>query len=186
MHFITLLLAILFAGAVTCPNRALISDITSPDETPESLATAIREKGLKALSQSNFPKTPTLETITAYIILQVTWMKEEEPLTTCAFVGLAYRVSQMLGLHHDPSHFSSLSKVVCETRRRLWWTIVKADVGVALAAGLPPMIDLSTCDVKAVSEVSEELFDAPEGSLGKIKEDSVAGLLFSGEILDIR
>lgn len=138
MHFISLLLAVLFAGAAACPNREFIEDVVSPDETPESLASSIREKGLKALQQANFPKTPTLESLTAYLIIQLTWMKAEEPLTTCAFVGLAYRVSQMLGLHHDPSRFSSLSKVVCETRRRLWWVIVHIDVSVGLAAGLPP------------------------------------------------
>ncbi|KUJ15253.1 uncharacterized protein LY89DRAFT_719842 [Mollisia scopiformis] len=185
MHFVCLLLAILFAGAAACPNREVLEDLIPADETNESLATSIREKGLKALQQANFPKTPTLETLTAYIILQVTWMKEEEPLTTCAFVGLAYRVAQMLGLHHDPSRFSSLSRVVCETRRRVWWVIVHVDVAVGLAAGLPPLIDLSTCDVWPVSELSEELFDIPPGNLGSNLEVSVTSVCFAGRIRDI-
>lgn len=185
MHFISLLLSVLFAGAAACPNRDFLEDLIPSNETPETLATSIREKGLRALQQANFPKTPTLETLTAYIILQVTWMKEEEPLTTCAFVGLAYRVAQMLGLHHDPSRFTSLSKVVQETRRRLWWVIVTVDVSVGVAAGLPPMIDLSTCDVRLVSEMSEEVSDVPEGNFGTNREVSVTGLWFSGKIKDI-
>ncbi|KAF8849401.1 hypothetical protein BDZ45DRAFT_810000 [Acephala macrosclerotiorum] len=185
MHFISLLLSVLFAGAAACPHRDLLEDLITPEETPESLATSIREKGLRTLQQANFPKTPTLETLTAYILLQVTWMKEEEPLTTCAFVGLAYRVSQMLGMHHDPSRFSSLSKVVQETRRRLWWIIVTVDVSVGVAAGLPPMIDLSTCDVRQVSDMSEEVFDVPEGNFGRNQEVSVPGFWFSGTIKDI-
>lgn len=109
-------------------------------------------------------------------------MKEEEPLTTCAFVGLAYRVAQMLGLHHDPSRFSSLSEVVCETRRRLWCGIVYIDVSVGVAAGLPPMIDLSTCDVRPVSEMSEELIGVPQKGNNEV---SVTSILFSGKIRDI-
>ncbi|CZR58198.1 uncharacterized protein PAC_08089 [Phialocephala subalpina] len=185
MPFISLLLSLLFAGAAACPNRDMLADLIAPDETPESLATSIREKGLHALQQANFPRTPTIETLTSYIILQVTWMKEEEPLTTCAFVGLAYRVAQMLGLHHDPSRFSSLSKVVQETRRRLWWIIVIVDVSVGVAAGLPPMIDLGSCDVRGVSEGSEELFDVPQKNLGPDKEISATGILIAGKIRDI-
>lgn len=130
-HFICLLLAVLFAGAIVCPNIELVRGLL-PESTRsrEELEVGMHERASKALRQASFPRTPSLETFTAYILLQATWMKVEEPLTTCAFIGLAYRVAQMLGLHRDPSHFSSLGPIVAEVRRRVWWLLVHIDISV--------------------------------------------------------
>lgn len=130
-HFICLLLAVLFAGAVVCPNIELLRGLLpEPTRSREELEAGMHERASKALRQASFPRTPSLETFTAYILLQVTWMRVEEPLTTCAFIGLAYRVAQMLGLHRDPSHFSSLPPIVAEVRRRVWWLLVNIDISV--------------------------------------------------------
>jgi hypothetical protein len=140
-HFICLLLAVLFAGSVVCPDiellRALLLD---PTQTREDLQKSLHERTSRALRQASFPRTPSLETFTAYIIIQASWMRVEEPLTTCSFMGVAYRVAQMLGLHRDPSHFSSLKPVVAEVRRRVWWFLIYVDVVIGVAAGLPPMV----------------------------------------------
>jgi hypothetical protein len=45
----------------------------------------------------------------------------------------------------------------------VWWFLIHIDIAVGLAAGLPPMIDLSLCDVKQVSELKEELVGTREG-----------------------
>lgn len=58
---------------------------------PELVSTGLHKLGLRALRLANFPRTPTMDSFRAYIILQCTWMKEEEPLTCVAFVGLALR-----------------------------------------------------------------------------------------------
>ena len=163
-HFICLLLAVVFAGAVVCPNIDLLRDVLPKQpRSREELETDLHERASKALRKASFPRTPSLETFSAYMVIQTTWMRVEEPLTTCAFVGLAYRVAQMLGLHRDPSHFSSLQPVVAEVRRRLWWQLVHTDVAVGHAAGLPPMIDISLCDVRQVRELKEELIGTREG-----------------------
>lgn len=69
----------------------------------------------------------------------------------------------MLGLHKDPSHFPSIPPITAEIRRRIWWHTVHVDVSVAIASGLPPMIEASIWDVRAVSELKEEYIGTPEG-----------------------
>jgi len=135
-HFICLLLAILFASSVVCPNiEQLRSLLPENIHSREDLEKHLHERASKALRQASFPRTPSLETLTAYILIQVTWMRFEEPLSTCAFIGIAYRVSQMLGLHRDPSSFSTIPPNVAEVRRRVWWFLVHIDTIIALAAG---------------------------------------------------
>ena len=108
-------------------------------------------------------------------------MREEEPLTCVAFVGLALRVATMLGLHKDPSHFRGMSPIEAEIRRRVWWQLVHIDVLVAIASGLPPMVDLKAWDVKDISELKEEYFGTEVGTQytqaiqsGQQEPDSVA------------
>ena len=72
------------------------------------------------------------------------------------------RIAQMLGLNKDPSHFLHISPVTAEIRRRLWWHVLFQDSMIALAAGLPPLIDDSSWDVKPVSEAKDHLIGTSE------------------------
>ncbi|KAF2232672.1 hypothetical protein EV356DRAFT_504934 [Viridothelium virens] len=161
--FLAFMLAICFAGAITCPKEALACSFAS--ENKEDIAAGLRHTAKKALHASGFPHTPTLATLTAYIICQATCMRDEEPLSCVAFVGLALRVAQALGLHKDPSHFRSLSLTNRETRRRVWWHIVHIDVLIATASGLPPLVDTASWDVRPLSELKDEYIGTIEGSL---------------------
>lgn len=82
-----------------------------------------------------------------------------------AFVGLMLRVANVLGLHRDPSHFGSdITPIEAETRRRVWWQVVHVDVLVAMAAGVPPLIELNSWDVKGISELKEEFIGTEVGT----------------------
>ncbi|KAK4554558.1 hypothetical protein LTR86_008413 [Recurvomyces mirabilis] len=162
MSFAALLVTVLYAGSVACPSAVFSGATGAP--APEEAATQLHILALRALRLSNFPRTPTLDSFRAYLICQSTWMREEEPLTCVAFVGLALRVATMLGLHKDPSHFSGMNPIECEVRRRVWWQLVHIDVLVAIASGLPPMVDLKTWDVKDISELKEEHFGTQVGT----------------------
>ena len=150
-----LVLATLYAGAVACPNSIVRSAFKFPDR--EVLTTNLYHEATKALLRAHFPRVPTVGTLAAYLIMQGTWMRDEEPLTTCGFIGVAIRVAQMLGLHKDPSHFkaniSPLNREVC---RRIWWHVFHLDVLVAMASGLPPLIERGSWDTDMVSELYEE------------------------------
>lgn len=70
----------------------------------------------------------------------------------------------MLGLHKDPRHFgSAISPIEAEVRRRVWWHLIHIDTHVAVATGLPPLVDLNSWDVQGVSELKEELIGTPTG-----------------------
>ena len=151
----SLLLAALFAGAVTLVTsgqRHLTEDID-----PETLATQLHKEATRVLYRTRFPRGPTIETLSAYLILQGTWMRDEEPLTTCGFIGVAVRVAQMLGLHRDPSRFTTeMSHINIEICRRVWWHVFHVDVLVALGSGLPPLIDRGSWDTEMPNQSHEE------------------------------
>ena len=161
MSFAALLVGILYAGSVACPEAVTSGAVGAP--SPEEAATHLHKLAMKALRLSNFPRTPTLDSFRAYLICQSTWTRDEEPLTCVAFVGLALRVATMLGLHKDPSHFPVMGAIESELRRRVWWQLVHIDVLVAIASGLPPMVDLGYWDVQGISELKEEYFGTPAG-----------------------
>ena len=69
----------------------------------------------------------------------------------------------MLGLHRDPSHFPEVPPITAEVRRRIWWQLVHIDVLVAIASGLPPMVELGSWDVQGISELKEDFIGTPIG-----------------------
>ena len=151
----SLLLAALFAGAVTLVSSG--QRRLTPGLNPEILAIQLHKEATTALFQTRFPRGPTIETLSAYLILQGTWMRDEEPLTTCGFIGVAVRVAQMLGLHRDPSHYTSeMSQINTELCRRVWWHVFYVDVLVAVASGLPPLIDRGSWDTQMPNQSHEE------------------------------
>lgn len=160
---IAFILAVLFAGAAVVP----LQDVHEPDEHKELVASLYRTAS-EALRSSCFPRTPTVQSLTAYLILQCTFMREEEPLTTCSFIGVAVRVAQILGLHKDPRQFESQTKIVpvaAEVRRRVWWHVFALDVLVATAAGLPPLIESNSFNVALPTDLREDLWNTPQGEL---------------------
>ena len=206
---ICLLLAVLFPGSAVYPNISLLRGLLPEGlQSREDLEKLLHERASKALRHASFPRTASIETFTACVLIQVTWMRFEEPLTTCSFIGLAYRVAQSLDLHREPSNFASIKPITAEVRRRVWWVLrdflsfqimislpiaslylfsdilsgrfcnnpqlcpaainkskehaVHIDITVAPAAGLPPMIDLSTSNVRPVSELENEFIGTPE------------------------
>ncbi|KAF2811337.1 uncharacterized protein BDZ99DRAFT_273857 [Mytilinidion resinicola] len=151
-----LVLAALWAGTVICTQSDW--DLHCATYEREEAMLKLYWMAFRALRISNFPRLPTVETLSAYIVLQSTSMREEEPLSTASFVGVIVRVAQMLGLNREPSLFqASLSTTAAEVRRRVWWHVFRIDVLVALASGLPPLIDRDSWDVRMLSEVRDEL-----------------------------
>ncbi|KAF2436271.1 hypothetical protein EJ08DRAFT_232821 [Tothia fuscella] len=157
---ISLVLAVCFAGVLACTDEQLASEF--PDRSRNSIGGALNRVSLNAVRVAGFPSKPTLRTLTAYIICQSSWLREDEPLTACAFVGLAQRAAHMLGLHKDPSHFPEIGPIEAEVRRRVWWQIVHIDVTITVATGLPPTVDTSW-DVQPLSELKDEFIGTPQG-----------------------
>ncbi|KAF2092461.1 hypothetical protein NA57DRAFT_82315 [Rhizodiscina lignyota] len=158
--YISLLYAVLFAGSVIGPTSGM--DEYFSGRPRSEISRELYKQTTKALRQASFARTPSVESLTAYMIAQTVWFREEEPLVCCSFMGVAVRISQMLGLNKDPSCFPLLSPVAIESRRRLWWLVYFHDVSIAMSAGLPPLIDDASWDVKPISEVKDHFIGTAE------------------------
>ena len=152
-HFLALYMAVIFASCCVSP-RAMLQRYFGL-KSRERLAQQYYDLAVNAIRLAEFPASPSLRTFAAYIIVDSTWLREEQPLQCCSLVGLGFRVAQMLGLHREPARFGGVKPVDVQVRRHLWWTIVALDAQVALASGLPPMIESKLYQVKTIDERDE-------------------------------
>lgn len=59
---------------------------------------------------------------------------------TWALLALTIKFAMSVGYHRDPSHFPKLGPLQSEMRRRLWATLVQADVLISSQMGMPRII----------------------------------------------
>lgn len=95
LHFLALLSAVVFAGCVGCP-RSRVRGVFG-DMTREDLAARLYNKAVAVIQMTNFPESPSMPSLTAYVIVNTTWLRSEQPLACLSFIGVAIRVAQMLG-----------------------------------------------------------------------------------------
>jgi hypothetical protein len=157
--FLPLLYAIWYGGSVTISMRTIKAEFNVPSRVP--LSTRYNEEVTRWLTKISFPRSPSLQGLAAYLIVQTILSKEEEPLTSSLFISLAMRVAQTMGLHRDPAKFG-IEPCEAEYRRRLWWHIIHMDGVVAMSSGLPPLVgDENYWDVRETSEVKDTLLGTP-------------------------
>ncbi|CAI7630969.1 unnamed protein product [Penicillium glandicola] len=157
--FIPLLYAIWYGGSVTISIRAIKAEFNVSSRS--ALSTNYTEEVTRWLTKIKFPRSPSLQGLAAYLIVQTIVTKEEEPLTTSLFVSLAMRVAQTMGLHRDPAKFG-IEPCEAEYRRRLWWHIMHMDCVVAMSSGLPPLVsDENYWDVCETSEIKDTMLGSP-------------------------
>ncbi|GIZ48278.1 hypothetical protein CKM354_001134600 [Cercospora kikuchii] len=177
VHFLSLLTAVLFAGSVVCPRFRL--QTVFGNISRETLTSRLYRRAVRAIRLSEFPQSPSLQSLSAFIIVDSTWLREEQPLTCCSFIGVATRVAQMLGLHREPTTFGHFSNVDVHIRRQIWWSIVSIDAQVAFASGLPPILDCRLYNVLPVSEISAAAIREDFESHGNANK-SVLGIFIGG------
>ncbi|KAE9365933.1 hypothetical protein N431DRAFT_487811 [Stipitochalara longipes BDJ] len=155
--FLALLSAVLFCGVTTCSKNDFFQHF-GPQSQPEASRTLL-SLTKEAITFVGFPQSPALDCLSAFLLSQTILLREEEAFNSCAFVSIALRIAQGMGLHRDGSHFK-LDPVQAETRRRVWWYILHTDVMVSIASGLPPLLmDHRTFDTQPISEVQEKSDD---------------------------
>jgi hypothetical protein len=155
-------MSVLYAGSMSMSSNA-ISKLCG--KSKEQMTSTFYAATMNGLAATAFPRAPTISSLIAFLIVQTCLIREEEPLTSCSFVGMAMRVAQSMGLHRDGSLFG-LSEVDCEVRRRVWWHIVYLDVQGAIATGLPPLggSGEDLYDTKMISELKDEFIGGPAGA----------------------
>ena len=160
MDFLSFLYAIWYAGSVSISIRGLKEWF--PGAKRAALSAGFHDQITRCLVSANFPRIASIPSLSAFLTLTIITAKEEEPLTSSLFAGMALRVAQMLGLHREPTLFDFEPWEV-ESRRRLWWHVVMCDTMISVSSGLPPLITDGYWDVKMVSEVKDIKIETPEG-----------------------
>ncbi len=159
--FIPLLFAMLYGGSVSCSAKKLQAEFGNISRA--SLSARLHDHVTRCLNLVSFPRTPTLPSLIAFLIVQTILAKEEEPLTSSSFIGLGLRVAQIMGLHRDGAQFG-LEPSEAEVRRRTWWHITHMDSVMSISSGLPPLVnDEGYWDVRPVSELKDTLLGTSEG-----------------------
>jgi hypothetical protein len=92
--FLPLLLAVLYAGAVSISPKLLAASFDK--RTKEAVMSDLLQAATTSLEHSGFLKSPTINGLLGYILVQTCLVREEEPLGSCAFIGTAMRVGELL------------------------------------------------------------------------------------------
>ncbi|KFY34678.1 hypothetical protein V494_06559 [Pseudogymnoascus sp. VKM F-4513 (FW-928)] len=147
--FLPILLAVLFTGSISHPWL------------PNSHAALGDQKKLYemipvALSMVGFPHRPSLYSLMAFILLNSILIREEESLSSCSFVAVAFRVCQAMGIHKDGTDFG-LDEIQTEERRRVWCHLMHLDVMTSILSGLPLIASSEMfSDTRMIQELRDE------------------------------
>ena len=100
IHCLALLMAVLFAGSVVCPRtyiRTVFGNVVREDLSSRFYRAAVR-----AIRMSDFPRVPSIQSFTAFLIVDATWLRAEQPLICCSFVGLAVSCLNLSNAYTSP------------------------------------------------------------------------------------
>ncbi len=82
------------------------------------------------------------------------------PAAIYALMGIAVRIAERLGLHHDGSIFG-LDAVRSEERRRMWWQLQSMEITVARIVGTLSLSTFASWDTKPPSNLEDSDFYPP-------------------------
>jgi hypothetical protein len=168
--FLPLLLTVLFTGSIARSRPDAVSNMCPLFETQKKLYYMIPV----ALAMVGFPHSPSLYSLMAFLLLNSMLIREEESLSSCSFVTVAFRVCQAMGLHKDGADFG-LDEVQIEERRRIWYHLMHLDVITSIVSGLPLV---ASSEMFSNTRMIRELRDEYIGKVQLIEE------IDSGSIID--
>lgn len=102
------------------------------------------------LDLSDYPSKPSLHNIRAAFLLALGDVTETHSKVSVAPVSVLVRAAHVLGLHRDPSAYTSQSGN-SESHRITWWAIYALEVCYSLVHGLPSMMRPGSFDTQLVS-----------------------------------
>ncbi|KAF2278453.1 uncharacterized protein EI97DRAFT_431673 [Westerdykella ornata] len=100
-----------------------------------------------ALARANFLRTTKLETIQAFVMYLIPLCRAEVSRAHSALVGTCIRLAECMGLHRDPSFYTS-DPVEIHVRRLIWHQICFLDIRTCESTGPRPQIRRDEHDTK--------------------------------------
>ncbi|KAF2704214.1 hypothetical protein K504DRAFT_507227 [Pleomassaria siparia CBS 279.74] len=135
---------------------ALLSSVISMSEEKVLKDFGVGKHGLvdnfkqgteSALARANFLRTTKLETLQAFVMYLIPLCRAEVSRAHSALTGTVIRLAECMGLHRDPSQWSS-SPVEIHLRRLIWYQICFLDLRTCEATGPRPQIRREEYDTK--------------------------------------
>jgi len=132
-----------------------------------------RKRASECLILGDYTK-PTefvLEALLHYYAIEQ-YRSSEDHFGNSILMGLIVRIAMRMGYHVDPSHYPNISVLQGEMRRRIWSTIVIADIVSASQVGLPKLINESQTDTKIPHNILDEDIDEKSTELPAPRPDT--------------
>ncbi|PSN62837.1 fungal-specific transcription factor domain-containing protein [Corynespora cassiicola Philippines] len=114
-----------------------------------------------ALSRANFLRTTKLETLQAFVMYLIPLCRAEVSRAHSALTGTCIRLAECMGLHRDPTTYSS-SAVEIHVRRLVWHQICFLDLRTCEATGPRPQIRRDEYDTRFPLNVDDVDLDRAE------------------------
>lgn len=144
-----------------------------PPHKPEAMVRKYREKASQCLILANYTKPTeyTLEALLHYYAIEQ-YRNSEDHFGISILVGTMVRTAMRMGYHRDPCHYPHISILHGEMRRRVWSTIVIANIQMASQFGLPKLINNSQTDTKLPRNLLDEDFNEQSIEMPPSRSDS--------------
>ncbi|KAI2475699.1 fungal specific transcription factor domain containing protein [Pyrenophora tritici-repentis] len=126
-----------------------------------TLVDNFREGAEAALVKANFLRTAKLETLQAFVMYLIPLCRNEVSRAHSALVGSLIRLAECMGLHRDPTAYST-SSIETQVRRVLWFQICFLDIRTCDAVGPRPHIRLDDYDTRFPLNIDDSFQAAME------------------------
>ncbi|UPX19350.1 uncharacterized protein EKO05_0009617 [Ascochyta rabiei] len=134
--FQAVVFAALLSSVVSMSNLKVSTDF---GVDKQGLVDSFREATEAALSRANLLRATKLETVQAFVMYLIPLCRAEVSRAHSALTGTCIRLAECMGLHKDPSTYST-SPVECQVRRLIWHQICFLDLRTCEATGPRPQI----------------------------------------------
>lgn len=126
-----------------------------------------RERTVQCLVMGEYSKSGpyVLEAMIHYVYVEMLFHADSSK-DIWYLLALEVNLAKRMGYHRDPSHFSGISLLEAEMRRRLWVTVLLGDILISSQMGMPRMIVDWQCDTaepQNLQDIDIDL-DSPGGT----------------------
>lgn len=99
-----------------------------------------------------------LETLVLYFTNEHFLSKDTE-IGVWILLGMIVQFALRMGYHRDPKHFTGMSFLTGEMRRRIWATIIQLDLAISIQMGLPRLVKQWQADTEEPHNLLDNDFD---------------------------
>lgn len=125
------------------------SSFAERDRQLQRSAESLRTNIVQCLLLADYIKggPGVVETLVFYFFTELFFHRDAE-VGVWVLLGTIVQLAMRMGYHRDPKYFPSVTPFAGEMQRRVWATIVEADIALAMQMSLPRLIHPSQTDTE--------------------------------------